>query len=199
MKERPNWLFARNADIDLILHSLGTLPPPQERPALVVIAGLPATGKSQFSRDLTRRTPAVILVSDVLRRLLFERPTYSWQESRRLFAAIHATAKRLLESGVSCVVDATNLAEVHRQPLYDIARRTGAKLIVVEVTAPAEVALKRLSERAAAGESASEADAAVYTRMLGEWEAIEREHHVVDTSKPTGRLSAAIAREMKDE
>ena len=70
-------------------------------PALVVISGLPGTGKSQFARELQRRTGAVVLESDALRRLLFEKPSYSWQESRRLFAAIHAVAERLLCEGVS--------------------------------------------------------------------------------------------------
>jgi predicted kinase len=197
MKEPRSWHFARTADINRILQSLGELPPPRRRSALVVVAGLPGTGKSQFCRDLARRTAAVIIQSDVLRRLLFERPTYSWQESRRLFAAIHATTRELLRSGISCIVDATNLAKHHRQPLYDIGEREGAKLIVVEVTAPAEVALKRLTKRAATGESVSEADIEVYNRMLREWEEIERDHFVVDTSKATAGAVAAVAREME--
>jgi hypothetical protein len=196
MKDQRTWFFARTADINEILHSLGPLPGPEKRPALVVVAGLPGTGKSELCRDLGRRAGAVILQSDVLRRLLFERPVYSWQESRRLFAAIHAVCQKLLRSGVSCIVDATNLSESHRRPLYDIAERAGAKLIVVEVTAPREVACSRLSERAAMADSVSEADAAVYERMSREWEEIGRDHFVVDTSKRTARAVSAIAREM---
>lgn len=197
MKDHRTWFFARTADIDEILHSLGALPEPRKRPALVVVAGLPGTGKSELCRDLARRSGAVILQSDVLRRLLFEKPIYSWQESRRLFAAIHAACQKLLRSGVSCIVDATNLSESHRRPLYDVAETAGAKLIVVEVTAPPEIARNRLSERAAMADSASEADAAIYERMSREWEDIGRDHFVVDTSKRTARAVAAIAREMK--
>ena len=103
----------------------------------------------------------------------------------------------MLRSGVSCIVDATNLSESHRRPLYDVAETAGAKLIVVEVTAPPEIARNRLSERAAMADSASEADAAIYERMSREWEDIGRDHFVVDTSKRTARAVAAIAREMK--
>jgi len=197
MKDRPTWYFARTSDVDRVLQSLGALPPPRTRPALVVVAGLPGTGKSQFSRELRLRTGAIILESDAIRRLLFERPSYSWWESRRVFTALHAAVERLLDSGAFCIVDATNLAEAYRRPLYEIAERHGAKLIVVEVTAPAEVVLARLSEREAVPESASDADVAVYERMLGEWEEIGREHFVVDTSKRTNEAADAVAREME--
>ena len=187
----------RTTDVDRVLQSLGTLPSAQLRPALVVVAGLPGAGKSAFSRDLALRTGAVILESDAIRHLLFERPSYSWQESRQLFAALHTAVEKLLDTGISCIIDATNLAERYRRPLYDVADKCRAKLVVVEVTAPAEVALQRLSERAAAPGSPSDADAAIYQRMRREWEAIEREHFAVDTSEPTAKAVAAIAREMK--
>jgi hypothetical protein len=88
MKDRPTWYFARTSDVDRVLQSLGALPPPRTRPALGVVAGLPGTGKSQFSRELRLRTGAIILESDAIRRLLFERPSYSWWESRRVFTAL---------------------------------------------------------------------------------------------------------------
>jgi len=187
----------RTTDVDRALQSLGTLPSARPHFALVVVAGLPGTGKSAFSRDLALRTGAVILESDAIRRLLFERPSYSWWESRRLFAALHTAVEKLLDAGISCIVDATNLAERYRRPLYDVAEKCRAKLVVVEVTAPAEVALQRLSERAAAPDSSSDADAAIYQRMRREWEEIQRDHFAVDTSKPTAKAVAAIAREME--
>jgi len=189
----------RATDVDRVLQSLGALPAPRSRPALVLVAGLPGTGKSQFSRELTKRTNAVILVSDAVRRLLFERPLYSWLESSRVFAALHRAVEKLLEAGVSCIVDATSLAEAYRRPLYDIADKWGAKLIVVEVTAPEEVVVARLSKRASSPDNLSDADVAVYERMRPNWEPISREHVVVDTSKRTDEAADAIARGMESE
>ncbi|MGD0114988.1 MAG: ATP-binding protein [Dehalococcoidia bacterium] len=187
----------QSSAVDRFLQALGPLPPPQLKSALVVISGLPGTGKSQFARELQRSTSAVVLESDALRRLLVEKPSYSWQESRRLFAVIHAVAERLLCKGIPVILDATNLAEAYRRTLYEIAARCGARLLVVEVTAPAEVARTRLAERAAAGGSASDADVGVYERMLPAREEIRREHFVVDTSKPYDGLLRVIARAMK--
>jgi len=187
----------RSPAADRFLQAVGPLPQPRPNAALVVISGLPGTGKSQFARELQRRTGALVLESDALRRLLVEKPSYSWQESRRLFAAIHAVAERLLCEGVPVILDATNLAEAYRRPLYDIAAKCGARLLLVEVTAPAEVARTRLAERVAAGGSASDADVEVYERMLPAREEIRREHFIVDTSKPYEGALRTIAREME--
>jgi predicted kinase len=172
---------------------LEPLPPPRSPLTLVVVSGLPGTGKSTFCRDLSRRSGAVILESDSLRKLLFPRPSYSWQESRRLFDSIHAAIEHLLQGGVSAILDATNLAERHRQPLYQIAASEGAKLILVEVTAPPEIVASRLAGRS----GVSDADVAVYQRMQRSVEEIAREHFVVDTSHPTRPLLDAITREIK--
>jgi predicted kinase len=191
MPQRPPFAVQR------FLQALGPLPPPRRHPALVLISGLPGTGKSQFARELQGRTGAAVLESDALRRLLAQKPSYSWQESRRLFAAIHAVAERLLCEGIPVILDATNLAEAHRRPLYAIAEKSQVRLLLVEVTAPVDVARARLAERAAAGESSSEADVTIYERMLPTRETIRREHLVVDTSKPHDRALSAIAREME--
>ncbi len=186
-------------DVRTILAALGGLPRPRARPTLVVVSGLPGTGKSRFCRDLRKRTGVVVLESDALRKLLFRRPTHSARESQRLFAAIHAAIERLLAAGVASALDATNLAERHREPLYEIAEKQGAKLLLVDVTAPPEVVRSRLAGRAQGADrrDLSDADAAVYERMRRQVEEIPREHLLVDTSKDIGPALDAISREME--
>jgi len=193
----PVYTDADAQDVDQVLAALGPLPPPRGRRALVVVSGLPGAGKSLFCRELRRRTGVVILESDALRKLLFPRPAYSSEESQRLFAAIHAAIERLLASGVSCTLDATNLKERHREPLYAIAERQGAKLILVEVTAAPDVVRRRLARRLREGDAPSDADVAVYERMRREVEEIPREHFLVDTAADTGPALAAISREIE--
>jgi len=184
------------ADVKQVLAALGPLPPPRGRPALVIVSGLPGTGKSLFCRELRRRAGVAILESDALRKLLFPQPTYSGEESQRLFTAVHAAIERLLASGVSCALDATNLKERHREPLYAIAEKQGAKLILVEVTAPPEVVRRRLESRTQDGAARSDADIAVYERMRREREEIPQEHYLVDTTVDMGPVLAAIGRDL---
>lgn len=162
-----------------------------------MLVGLPAAGKTRVAEELRARTGAVTLESDAMRHLLFSRRTYSPSESRRLFAAIHEAIDELLADAVSVVLDATNLREAERAPLYEIADRRGAKLVLVEVTAPGALIRERLARRESAGSSLSEADTRVYERMLARTETIQRPHHVVDTSQDTGPIVAAIAKEMQ--
>ena len=68
--------------------------------------------------------------------------------------------------------------------MYNIAHRTGAKLILVRVEAPVEVIAQRLSMRDegnAAAEDRSTAGWSVYRRMASSVEPIRRGHYAVDT------------------
>jgi len=165
----------------------------------VMAAGLPGSGKSRFCRELRRRTCAVILESDALRQVLFPQPDYSQAESRRLFAAIHAAIERLLQAGVHTILDATNLAEWQREPVYATAERTGARLVLVWLEAPPQIVQARLANRChgADTQDRSTAGHAVYERMRAQVEEIRRPHRVVDTSRRTQEALDAIAEEME--
>lgn len=186
-------------DIERVLAEMGPLPSTRPRPALVMTAGLPGSGKSRFCRALRRRTGAVILESDALRRALFGEPDHSQPESRRLFAAIHAAIERLLRAGVHTIFDATNLEEWQREPVYAIAERTGARLILVWLEAPRVVVQGRLADRGRRidPQDSSTAGPAVYERMRAQAEQIRRPHRVVDTSRGTRDVLEEIAEEME--
>ena len=158
-----------------------------------MLSGLPGSGKSHLAREIAARYPIAVLASDALRRALVKRPRYSQKESARLFAAIHALLEDLLRRRIPALVDATNLKETHRQPLYEIAERRGARLLVVEVQAADEIVRRRLNARRARQDPAdiSEATVEVYEMMRDEAEPITHPHIVVDTS--VGDISAAVA------
>lgn len=173
------------ADVQKLKQGLGELPEPVANPVFVIVSGLPGTGKSHFSRKLAEQLPSVILESDILRKRLYPSPTYSAQESHRLFNACHRLIEELLDSGITVILDATNLVEQHRERLYHISQRLEAKLIIVRVEAPREVILQRLQGRSRGidrGDN-SDADSGVYQRMRARAERIRRNHFVVDTSR----------------
>ena len=186
-------------DVDRVLAALGPLPSRRERPALLVVSGLPGTGKSRLCRQVQASTGAALLESDALRRRLVGRPDYSYPESRRLFAAIHGAIDRLLAEGRSLILDATNLAEREREPLYTIAERHGARLLLVQVVAPPEVAQRRLAGRLRGEDpqDRSQASPEVYRRMTGSVEELKRPHRVIDTSKAIEADVRALAEEME--
>jgi predicted kinase len=178
----------RNRDADRLEASLGRLPEPASEPGLVILVGLPGSGKSHLARAIARRYPAAILDSDAMRQALFPEPEHSEREHHRLFPALHVLVDRLLGRGIPVVLDATNLKEANRRPLYQIAKRHGAKAVLVRVWAPKAVIRTRLAGRTGArdADDRSTATLDVYERMLADVEPIRRRHVSVNTAKEIG-------------
>ena len=182
-----------------LLESLGErLPEPVLNPVLIVVSGLPGTGKSSFSNRLAERVPVAVVESDAMRKAMVPSPLYTAEESGRLFQAIHGLIDLLLERCVPVLLDATSLVEAHREHLYQIAGRHSARVILVRVEAPPEVVRQRLEGRAkdAQGHDPSDADWEVYQRMRPSQEPIRRNHMVVDTSRDIGPAVEKIVREI---
>jgi predicted kinase len=172
-------------DLSKLRKSLGSLPEVVASPAFVVVSGLPGTGKSFFCRKLAERQPFCILESDAMRKTLFPNPDYSVAESARLFTACHNLIEPLLKRGIPIIFDATNLSERHREHLYRISDRSGARLVLVRVEAPPAVAYQRLQARKKVPdqEDKSDADWEVYRQMKPRAEKFRRNHFAVDTSR----------------
>ncbi|MFC1983340.1 AAA family ATPase, partial [Chloroflexota bacterium] len=135
------------SDVQRLTESLGQLPEPMAEPILIVVSGLPGTGKSYFCKNLAQRLPFLILESDALRKVLFSLPAYTAQENSRLFQAIHRLIEGLLKRRISLILDATNLSERYRERLYNIADRLNTRLILVRVEAPPDLVRERLQAR----------------------------------------------------
>lgn len=187
------------ADVQKLKQRLNGLPEPVANPTLVLISGLPGTGKSYFSRKLAERLPSVIVESDSLRKRLFASPTYSAQESHRLFNACHRLIEELLGKGIPVILDATNLVEHHREPLYRIAKRLEAKLIIVRVEAPRELVRQRLQGRMEGADPLDKSDAGwgIYQKMKARVERIGHNYFAVDTSRDITPVIDKIVREAK--
>lgn len=186
------------ANVARIMASLGAPPAPEPKPALVVMCGLPGSGKSHFSRLLQERWPLVRLESDAVRKMLFVRPAYTPRENARLFAAINATLDEFLRADYSALLDATNVRERDRRKLYAIAERANARLVLISVEAPEALVRQRLSQRALGLDTLDVSDAGieVYERMAERVQPIQRPHLVVDSSQNLEPFVELVLREL---
>lgn len=187
-KRRARMDAIRSRDANRLEESLGGLPAPVARPGMIVLVGLPGSGKSYLAREIVRRYPAAALDSDALRQVLFPAPQHSEREHHRLFPALHVLMGRLLERGIPIIIDATNLKEANRRPFYQIAKKRGVRVVLVRVWAPKAVIRARLAGRTSARdpEDRSTATLEVYEKMRADVEPIRRRHVSVDTSKEIG-------------
>jgi hypothetical protein len=186
-------------DARQLKQGLGKLPEPVVHPVIIIVSGLPGTGKSYFSRKLAGQLPSVIVESDALRKKLFPVPAYSAEESQRLFAACYRLIEELLSCSISVILDATNLVEYHREFLYRIAERLKVKLIIVWVQAPKELVRQRLQGRSEDSDplDKSDADWSIYQRMRTRVQRIRRNYFSVDTSRDISPVIDKIVREAR--
>ena len=173
-------------------------------PALIILSGLPGSGKSYFCRKLAELLPEIVtLESDAIRASMFDEPTHSGGESARLFREVHTQMKDLLGDGQTVALDATNLVRRNRRRLYRIAEDAGARLIVVELTAPEDVIRERLTQREADIAAALDTDDNstagndVYDRMIRTAQPIRRDHITVDTSQDITSALRQIAADIE--
>lgn len=149
------------------------------KPKLILVAGLPASGKTTLADALATRLGAVRLNSDALRQNLNLRGHYDAASKQMVYNAMLSSADNALRAGKDLVVDSTFYKESLRQPWQNLASQTNADLILIEVTVADEDARRRLKIPRAD----SEATWNVYTALKEEWEPIMEPHLRLNASK----------------
>ncbi|WP_139277242.1 bifunctional aminoglycoside phosphotransferase/ATP-binding protein [Rhodococcoides corynebacterioides] len=138
---------------------------------LLVVGGLPGSGKSTVATGLADRIDAVVVSSDVVRKELAGLPPdvpcrasvglglYSTSFTARTYAEMFRRARALLAAGTSVILDATFVEPHYLARASQIADRTHSRFLHLDCAVSRDVALARLARRTGGH---SDADAAVY-------------------------------------
>ncbi len=154
--------------------------------SLLIMVGLPGTGKSSLVEEIQRTLPCVVITTDEVRRFLPEKPTYTPAETVFIYDVGHALTGLRLQRGERVVFDGTNYVASQRQKLYNLAERYQSTLAICHVQVAKDVARQRLEKRIVGQRretDMSEADWAVYQWMVEAQEPVERPHLVLDTTE----------------
>ncbi len=164
-------------------------------PAMVILSGLPGSGKTTFAQALVARNGATHLESDAIRRELFSVPAYLPAEHARVFRTIESRAARAIADGQDVIIDATNLVAGERLRFVRAAEAKDANIVFVRLTAPEEVLRERLAAPRAGW---SQADLSVYERMRDRPRPFRTPCVVIDTRFHIGPSVDLVARLMHD-
>jgi predicted kinase len=155
------------------------------RPRLVVTCGLPAVGKSTLAQGLAERLGLLRVSTDVVRKERAGLPSpirnpqsaipnpqsafgsglYSASATGRTYAALRRRAGLWLRRGVSVVLDGTFGSRSERRLTVALARRAGARFLLVHIIGNAELVKRRFRARAKDPARVSDATWGVYQQM----------------------------------
>ena len=167
-RARALWLFALTQLVDAT-----------SRPCLLLVAGLPGTGKSTLASDLEKEVGFAVIRSDLVRKELagrsghrltpaaFGADLYSPDWNDRTYTECLRRAEQLVFEGRRVLVDASFREESRRRTFLDAARGWGIVACLMHCEAAKDVVSDRLDRRRG---DASDADWTTYLEAARRWE-----------------------------
>jgi predicted kinase len=138
---------------------------------IVIVMGLPGSGKSYFASRLAAAIHASYISSDRVRKILIARRTYLEEEKELVYANMLAQMQQMIKENKDVVLDATFYRDPIRKEFIYAAGET-RHIIFIEIIA-SEVLIK---ERLKQPRADSEADFNIYKIIQGRWKPVQEAH-----------------------
>lgn len=189
-------------DPQLLVQEIDRIMPsaPFARPggSLLLMVGLPGSGKSSLVTQLQELLPSFVISTDWVRRHMRQSPTYTAAEMMFVYEVCNQVIGLRLKGGQRVIFDGSNYQAARRERLFKTADRYRAAVAVCHVQAAEAVVRDRLRKRTAGQRrdgDLSDAGWSVYQWMVQAQEPIVESHLTVDTSATAPDV---LARQLRD-
>ena len=164
---------------------------------LVVVCGLPGSGKSEAAKLIAQKINASHLQTDVVRKKL----NFSIKAKKETYKTLLREADKILKNNRSVVLDGTFYRQYLRDWVKNLAKNQKIKIFFIEVICDEKIIQKRINKRYnkfKKGYTESPADFRVYLKMKKVWRKIKEKRIIIDNSKDLKWLKKQIRRAVEN-
>ncbi len=140
--------------------------------SMIMVTGLPGTGKSTFAAALSEAINAVHLNTDVIRDALGKRGQYDDDSKTAVYHALLDQAAKCLANGQTVVVDGTFFQQSFRESFRRLATDARTSISWIEICAYEALVRTRVSQQRAY----TEANFDVYLSIKAQYEPLTIAH-----------------------
>lgn len=145
---------------------------------LVVVFGLPGSGKSTLSRALASSLNAEWISSDDVRSRSGRRGDYSRPSIAAVYGEMFDLARPVLSNGGRAVLDASFSSRAYRDQAEELARSSGVPLVLIRLVADERRALGRVRRK----RRLTDAGPRVYRLLKQNFDPVDAEYLELDSS-----------------
>ncbi|OGY25645.1 MAG: hypothetical protein A2864_01680 [Candidatus Woykebacteria bacterium RIFCSPHIGHO2_01_FULL_39_12] len=118
-----------------------------KKPLVIILVGIPSSGKTTFSQTLSSSLPLVILSEEYMIRFLAPRATFFEKAQTETFQLAVKTMEKLVQSGVNCIYDSSIKKKSDRNLIKNRIEKMGGTYVLIYIYIPKELALERVSKQ----------------------------------------------------
>jgi len=146
---------------------------------MVIVTGLPGTGKTFFAKRLATQINAIHINSDKIRVEQNLTGQYDVQTKQKVYDKMLSATKTALQNFKNVVVDSTFYQESTRNIFIELATELDCCWQILQITASD----KTVKERVSSQREFSEADFEVYQSIKASYQTIKEPHFILNSDE----------------
>ncbi|MDQ2658674.1 MAG: ATP-binding protein [Bacteroidota bacterium] len=146
---------------------------------LIIICGLPGSGKSSFARTLSRELDAHLVSSDLVRKEMEAQGRYVFDDELDVYEEMATEAGRAVRGGNDVVVEATFYRKEMRDMFSMLARLLHQKDVFIRIVSREDLIRERLGHP----RPDSQADFSIYRQVKSQYQDLEGDHLVIESKR----------------